>query len=190
MVAIAHHKQTPSLRTSGTSLDLPSFFLPTKVLCKYDNPINWAIIILQQGIPPLGFQWIQESYGEKTYPRNHTLIRDSSLFFVYSHFGKVSFLNQFRRTKKETCRGASEKRPSKNEKETLPKNVLHIKLRITSAASDQDTPSTLIQWRWDDCNMPSKKGERNATKRAAKKKTSSSKRIARILNAHLLHPFR
>eukprot|EP00978_Attheya_sp_CCMP212_P038777 scaffold195645_cov61-Attheya_sp.AAC.1 len=27
--------------------------------------------------------------------------------------------------------------------------------------------------------MPSKKGERNATKRAAKKKTSSSKRIAR-----------
>jgi hypothetical protein len=54
VVTVAHHKQTPYLRTSGISFDLASsFFLPTKVLCKYDNPINWAIIILLQGIPPL-----------------------------------------------------------------------------------------------------------------------------------------
>eukprot|EP00978_Attheya_sp_CCMP212_P031437 scaffold118804_cov63-Attheya_sp.AAC.4 len=76
-----------------------------------------------------------------------------------------------------------------------PKNVLHIKL--ASGASDQDTPSTLVQRRWDDCSVPSKKGERNMTKRAAKKNTSSSKRILRtppprkkaFLNTHLSHPF-
>eukprot|EP00978_Attheya_sp_CCMP212_P025139 scaffold80429_cov66-Attheya_sp.AAC.4 len=50
---------------------------------------------------------------------------------------------------------------------------------VASGASDQDTPSTLIQRRWDDCSIPSKKGERNVTKRATKKKPSSSKRITR-----------